>query len=130
MKKTVKAALLLAALLPLAYACQQNPVPDPEKEKEEEVKVDPVSLPLTFVLPSTGAKTAWVAGDQIVVHGEYAKDQVTVTLSASDISGDGKTASLTVDNLYPYVREDCASTLYASWPASAPWPRGAKTWSW
>ena len=118
MKKITKAALLLAALLPLAYACQEKIDPEEEK-KEEEKKVDPVSLPLTFVLPSTGAKTAWVAGDQIVVHGEYAKDQVTVTLSAADISGDGKTASLTVDGLYPYVREDCASTLYASWPASA-----------
>jgi hypothetical protein len=55
----------------------------------------------------------------IVVHGEYAANQVTVTLAAGDISSDGKTATLTVDNLYPYVREDCSSNLYAGYPADA-----------
>ena len=114
MKHLFRTALLLAAFL--AFSCQEKPEP---VEPDEPDVVEPVSLQLTFVLPGTGAKTAWTAGDEIVVHGEYAKDQVTVKLAASDISADGKTASLTVDNLYPYSREDCASTLYASWPASA-----------
>ena len=81
--------------------------------------VEPVSKGLSFVLPSGGLKTKWVAGDQIVVHGEYAKDQVTVTLEAGDISADGRTAIKNVENLVPYVREDCSSNLYASWPAEA-----------
>ncbi len=115
MKKILHAALLLAAIVPMA--CQQTPVVDPEQEEPQ--KVEPVSLQLTFVLPDEGNKTAWVAGDKIVVHGEYAKDQVTVTLAAGDISADKKRASLQVDKLFPYVREDCASTLYASWPADA-----------
>ncbi|MBO4455909.1 MAG: hypothetical protein J5759_05620 [Bacteroidales bacterium] len=114
MKKIFRLALLLAAAIP--FACVE---PEDPNEPDVPVVVEPETLQLTFVLPGSGAKTAWAAGDEIVVHGEYAKDQVIVKLAASDISADGKTASLTVEKLYPYKREDCASTLYASWPASA-----------
>ena len=122
MKKIYDIAILCAVLLPL-FSCHEAPVdpvnPDP-------VGPEPESRTLTFVLPDYPAdasipaslKQAWTAGDQIVVHGEYAKDQVVVTLSAGDISGDGKTATVKVDGLYPYQREDCSSTLYASYPAS------------
>ena len=116
----IEIALLCAFAAVLAACCNNNVVPpDP-------VDPDPVeSRTLSFVLPAVGEdgaavlKTAWQAGDQIVVHGEYARDQVTVTLDGSDISADGKTATKTVDGLHPYRREDCASVLYASYPASA-----------
>ena len=103
----VSAAAMLAACDPV------NPEPGPEPEPEPE----PVTKTLSFVLPSNAGagKTAWVAGDKIVVHGEYAAQQVIVTLEAGDING--KTATKTVENLFPYVREDCASTLYAAYPA-------------
>ena len=90
--------------------------PDEPKEQESETHT------LTFVLPtygegaSTDLKTSWQAGDVIVVHGEYAAQQVSVTLSASDISADGKSATKTVEGLYPYKRDDCTSTMYASYP--------------
>lgn len=113
MKNIYKLALLLTAFL--TYACEK---PEPEPEPEPEPVVEPVTLQLTFVLPEGASKSAWVAGDEIVVHGEYAKQQVVVKLSASDIKDGGKTASLEVEGLYPYVREDCASTLYAAYPAS------------
>lgn len=84
---------------------------------------------LTFTIPdyrtdesgeiAPGLKTAWQAGDKIVVHGEYADEQVTVTLEAGDISSDRKTATKTVSGLHPYSREDCSSTLYAAYPAEA-----------
>ena len=123
MKKICNIAILCAVILPL-FACgggKDEPViPEP-------VGPEPESRTLTFVLPEFTIgegeeapdvlKTAWKAGDQIVVHGEYAKNQVTVTLAAGDISGDGKTATVQVDGLYPYQREDCTSTLYASYPA-------------
>ena len=80
---------------------------------------EPETRTLTFVLPAEGFKTAWEAGDQIVVHGEYAAKQVTVTLAAGDISADGTTATKEVSGLYPYVNEECGSTLYASWPAAS-----------
>ena len=121
MKKTYSFLILCTGLFLLA-SCGKTPVDpvnpdDPNKEEE----VQPVSKELTFVLPeaSVSGKDKWVAGDQIVVHGEYAAKQVTVTLAASDISSDGKKATVTVDNLYPYVREDVGSTLYAGYPASA-----------
>ena len=105
----------------MASCTPDNPDPRPVPEPEPE----PQTMKLTFILPptgedaSSGAKTAWQDGDKILVHGEYAKNQVVVTLSSSDISADGKSAVKTVDGLYPYVRKDCASTLYASYPADA-----------
>ena len=126
MKKIYNIAILCAVILPL-FACNENPV-DPEGPVLEVPEVEPETRTLTFVLPEFTLgegeeapevlKKAWVAGDQIVVHGEYAKNQVTVTLAASDISADGKTATVEVSGLYPYEREDCSSTLYASYPAS------------
>ena len=125
MKKIHSIAILCAVILPLC-ACHEDPV-DPVTPSEPEGP-QPESRTLTFVLPEynlgegeevpAALKTAWQAGDQIVVHGEYAKDQVVVTLGAGDISGNGKTATVKVDGLYPYQREDCSSTLYASYPAS------------
>ena len=119
MKKIFLTLSVLSAAA-LMFSC--TPVkndPSGETPGNEKVKPEPVSLSLSFMLPEGGEKTAWVAGDQIVVHGEYAEDKVTVTLAASDISSDGKTASLTVDGLVPYVREDVGSTLYAGYPADA-----------
>ena len=120
MKAIYKYAIVILAGLLVAVSCgkkSDDPVVDPEKKEE----VKPVSLSLSFVLPSNSVsgKTTWVAGDQIVVHGEYAAQQVTVTLEAGDIAGDGKSASKTVDSLYLYARKDCQSTLYASWPVDA-----------
>ena len=124
MKTIDKIAIL--CILALAASCSQKPV-TPEPVTPE---VQPETRTLTFVLPDMvleeggivpagiTVKTTWKAGDQIVVHGEYAKNQVTVTLAAGDISADGKSATVTVNNLYPYKREDCTSTLYASYPAS------------
>lgn len=123
--KTLERFLSLAAAATVLFACgQKDPEVDPVVPEPE-----PETRTLTFVLPSVqvgeggevpaSLKTAWVAGDQIVVHGEYAKDQVTVTLGAGDISADGKSATLSVSGLYPYKRDDCASTLYASYPAKA-----------
>ena len=123
MKKIYDIAILCAVLLPLV-SCHKTPVePEPVPDGPQ-----PETRTLTFVLPDftvgegevapAAVKTAWQAGDQIVVHGEWARDQVVVTLGAGDITGDGKSATVTVDGLYPYLREDCSSTLYASYPAS------------
>ena len=124
MKTIERIAILCAVLLPL-FSCGGNV--DPVEPVEPEGP-QPETRTLTFVLPEfslgegeeapAAVKTAWAAGDQIVVHGEWAKNQVVVTLGAGDISGDGKSATVTVDGLYPYEREDCSSTLYASYPAS------------
>ena len=119
MKKIFASIAVLSAWIFL-FSCTKPGNTSPSDETPEgKEEVQPVSLQLTFALPENGEKTAWVAGDQIVVHGEYAKDQVTVTLAAGDIGSDGKTATLTVDGLKPYIRDDVGSTLYAGYPADA-----------
>ena len=116
MKAIYKIATLCSVLF-LFAACGKIDPPDPEPDPGKK-KPDPETHTLTFVLPDDGAKTAWVAGDQIVVHGEWAEDQVTVTLEAGDIASGGKSATKTVEGLRPYKRDDCTSNLYASYPAS------------
>lgn len=107
--------------MPLVFSCHGvEPDVDPVP-----VEPQPETRTLTFTLPSyegevpAAMKSAWVPGDKIVVHGEYAKQQVIVTLESSDISSDGRSATKTVDGLMPYVREDCKSSLYAEYPAEA-----------
>ena len=120
--KTIDKVSILC-ILALAVSCGQKDEPAPVKPEPQ-----PETRTLTFVLPSidleegeeapAALKTAWEAGDQIVVHGEYARDQVTVTLAAGDISADGKTASveLSQDVTDYYADPD---GLYAAWPAQA-----------
>ena len=115
-KKSLSVFLAAAAIL---AACSKVGPVDPRPEPEPDPVVEPETRTLSFVLPAGSLKFKWIAGDKIVVHGEYAKDQVTVTLDAQDISADGHSATKTVDNLFPYKNEECTSTLYASWPAEA-----------
>ncbi|MBR6457252.1 MAG: hypothetical protein IKS71_01510 [Bacteroidales bacterium] len=121
MKTVYKIALLLAGAL--LFGC--NPTPAEPENPDTPVKPEPepaVSLSLSFVLPADDlclSKKQWVDGDEIVVHGEYAKEQVVVKLSAGDIDATGKIATLTVDGLHPYKSADRECTLYASYPASA-----------
>ena len=123
MKALYKSVFVLASVLFLAASCIKMPETMEEKhEHPAEVKpAEPKTKTLNFVLPKTSVsgKTKWEAGDKILVHGEYAAQQVTVTLAAEDISADGKTATQKVENLYPYERDDVASTLYAAYPAEA-----------
>ena len=113
MKYLYRIAILCAVMF--AVSCKKD-----KDDPQPEPTPDPtVTLDLSFVLPDGAGKVAWEAGDKIIVHGEYAKDQVTVTLSAADISSDGKTATQSVSGLKLYKRDDCSSTLYAAWPAEA-----------
>ncbi|MBR4810098.1 MAG: hypothetical protein IK031_07445 [Bacteroidales bacterium] len=112
MKSLYKLSIVFAGALLASCMGDLEPLEPVIPEPTAETKT------LSFVLPSDGFKTKWQAGDQIVIHGEYAADEVTVTLAAGDISSDGKKASCEVKGLFPYIREDCASTLYASWPAN------------
>ncbi len=67
-------------------------------------------------------KTTWEVGDEIMLHGGTdGAARKLVTLTAGDISADGKTATFTVEGLDPYDRSDVGvvSTYYAQYPASA-----------
>lgn len=71
-----------------------------------------VQLPASTV----NGKSAWIPGDQLVIHGEYAKDQLTVTLTAADISEDGKTCYVLVDGVTPYEQKATQTKYYIAYP--------------
>ena len=81
------------------------------------------SNPDSRVSISDAGKNTWEPGDRIVVHGERtgAGQSATVTLKASDISADGRTATITFSGVTPYDRTDkgYTSNLYAGYPADA-----------
>ena len=72
----------------------------------------------TVTLPSstTNGKTAWQSGDKLVVHGESSKDQITLTLAPDDISADGRTCSINVTGVAPYVQKATNSVYYIAYP--------------
>ena len=132
MKKIAFFLLLNGVLLGLmASSCSQQPVPesepDPkedqtqqEEEKKEEEKTDPTPTgpqPGTYHFVASPMKGSWSAGDQIYVHGNIGTQIQTITLTAADISSDGKTASAQLS----MVTESPADPdgLYAAWPAEA-----------
>lgn len=72
----------------------------------------------TVKLPSSteNGKLAWVPGDKLVVHGEKSKDQITITLSAEDISEDGRSCSIKVEGVPPYEQKGTSSVYYIAYP--------------
>ena len=77
MKRILVTALACVAML---SACveKEGPIETPVDNSEKYA----CTLPESYV----NGKEAWVPGDQIIIHGEYSKDQATVTLTAEDIS--------------------------------------------
>lgn len=121
----MKKVLVLLSLAAIALvSCQK------EASVKEEASSAPVRTfkcviadvdPDSRVAIASDGKTTWEVGDQILVHGEGSSNRITVTLTAEDISADGKTATITVEGVTPYDRSDkgYTSTYYASYPASA-----------
>ena len=127
MKKTLIIAAFFAAAL--AVSCNKS-ITEPTSVKGGEiVSFSCVIAPNTKVAIDDQGKTKWEAGDEILVHGESSSDRVVITLSDSDISSDGKVATISfavdqegVEGIKPYNRYDdkgYTSTFYAQYPASA-----------
>lgn len=114
--------IILICISFLLLACRKDtPQPQPDPQPQSETRTLTFNLPsYTDADASQAFKSVWVPGDCIVVHGEYAKDQVKVTLEAGDISADGKSAVKKVEGLYPYTHKECSSVLYASYPPLLP----------
>lgn len=136
MKSIFKLSALALLATALTVSC--------EKEMAVEDVVDGVNngrthtLTLTFAQPATKVtigegenlgKTAWEAGDEIFIHTGHIRDgeYTTVTLTAEDISADGKKATITIPELKTYdwvgngwtENAEDYSLYYASYPASA-----------
>ena len=125
MKKNFLSILALAASLTLLIpACtkpndDQGNDPKEGQEGKEDPPVDdgkPKAGDYTFTVSPLKGK--WEAGDQILVHGSYGPAAKTYTLQASNISSDGKTATLKLEaDIFEYLA--APDNLYAAWPASA-----------
>ena len=105
--------LILLIISTMLFACSCVPTPDPEPEKEAN-NLDPGVF--KFLLSDNSAKESWEAGDEILVHGGYLPEAIKITLKASDISSDGRTASVNLEE----VPQDSfpPDGFYAAYPAS------------
>ena len=112
MKKLHLLALCLALV---ACSCGQKPEPEPIPDDPTPTEVKPGPGEYSFVLPANSVKKAWAAGDQIIVQGNYSPGAITVTLAASDIQADGRTAKVNLTTVPDtYFAPDY---LYAGYPA-------------
>lgn len=123
MKKFV--LITAAALVAAAFvsSCQKNteaPINEPNV-RTFTLTIAPTVDPETKLTIDAEGKTAWVEGDKIMIHGEYtnATHSDVITLKASDISADGKTATVTTTNAQAYVKSGYNSTLYVQYPATS-----------
>lgn len=119
-------ALLATALM---VSCEKETAFEDEIVQHYPAK----TFTLTFAQPDTKVaitnegKTTWEVGDEIMIHGGTdGKSRQKVTLTAEDISADGKKATITVEDMAPYDRTDVGvvSQYYAQYPASLV-PEGA-----
>ena len=105
----MKHLLSLAVICSVVFsACEQNLEPTPQNGE----------FTYSCQLPEVAnGKAAWVPGDQILIHGEYSEDQKIVTLTAQDISEDGKTCYVNVEGVTPFEQKSIKSVYYAAYPA-------------
>lgn len=74
--------------------------------------------PGVYTFTVSDMKGQWEAGDQILVQGGYGPAAQVITLTAGQISADGKTASAELGgDLFKYLTDP--DPLYAVWPAEA-----------
>ena len=119
MKKTLIIAAFFAAAL--AVSCQPKEI-IPEDSQIHDYRT--VTLRISESDPSsriaideTSGKVTWVAGDKIKIHGKLVSEMQTIELKASDISENGRYATITFDaaSMEPYGDHD----YYALYPAEA-----------
>ena len=120
MSVKMKRLLLLALCGALVLGCNKDPEvnpPAPDKPDTPDTPSSDKPQPGTykFILPDSSGKTAWETGDEIFVHGGYTPSGVTVKLSGSDISADGKTATVNMQKVPDSVYGP--DKFYAAYPA-------------
>ena len=118
MKKRILSIMAILAsmtLLPQCLSC--TPDNDSEEEGNEQNVDDNKPKPGDYTFTVSPLKGQWEAGDQIYVHGSYGPAAEIITLEASNISSDGKTATVKLDKVLEYLA--APDHLYAAWPASA-----------
>ncbi len=126
-------ALISIAAAFAAVSCQKNenaPESAPAKKTVTLTCVIPESSDSKVAIDNQG-KTQWEVGDEILIHGKWAggKYSTTATLTSSDISSDGKTATFTIDAFTDDDYTRGKTTYFASYPASqVAVDNGASSW--
>ena len=107
-KLIILASIFMAALA----ACDKpvNPTPEPEQEQPQNFNYK-CQLPLI-----ESGKTAWMAGDKILIHGGSSDNQKIITLEAADIIND-TICSINVEGVTPYKEKGSKVTYFAAYPA-------------
>ena len=123
MKNLIKISVLALAATALMVSCTRETNFEEQQPAEKVVR----TFTCTFAQPTDtkisvaeDGKTAWKVGDEIMIHGGTdGKLRQKVTLTADDISADGKKATITFE-MEPYDRTDAGvvSKFYAQYPAS------------
>lgn len=115
MKKAFIYMLTAACAALLALSCEPTNTDDEGNEGEN---TETLTLkPGTYKFTASSMKGTWKEGDKIYVRGGTGASSETVTLKASDISADGKTASAQLNGVTADVLEP--DGLYAAWPDDA-----------
>ena len=105
----------------MSCSCDPKPV-GPDDPEQPETKIPKPGV-YKFVISDFGSKAsvsaagklAWEAGDEILITGGYSPENITVKLQASDISADGKTATVNLSAVHESVYGP--DSFYAAWPA-------------
>lgn len=120
-------------MLALSAACNRNLAP--ESTSGEVFTCVIADAPDTRLSIDAQGKTRWEPGDQILFHGKWVGKgsrtfSVTVTLEESNISADGKTATVTVGEFDAGTTTSGRSSLkYAVYPADSITPdNGKENW--
>ena len=121
-RRLIICLLLPAFILSLtAHSCGKEPEKDPQENTDpENPGEDPGENPeqnTTYKFVVSPLKGKWDAGDQIYVHGNIGSWAEVVTLTADDISADGKTATAKLGEVTE--RQADPDGLYAAWPDEA-----------
>lgn len=116
MKKILYTLLAVAAVLGSCENIDEPGQLGPEQDNQEHV-VDSIGkyacrLPVSV----ENAKSAWLPGDQILIHGELIEDQSLVVLTENCISKDGKTCYVSVDSIAPYKQPGVKSLYSLAYP--------------
>ena len=124
MKKTFKFAALLLCTVAVAASCNKNNLEEPVPAEGKMVTLTCVISPDSRVSIDATGKTQWEVGDEIHIHTGHNRsgEATTVTLTAADISSDGKSATITFEALKPYDFSSWGTgyaTYYAAYPADA-----------
>lgn len=115
MKKMYILALVAATM---AFSCNKNVVEQaPVQEPVLRTFTCTIAEPDTkLAIDDANGKTTWEVGDEILIHGKATSENVTVTLTSTDISADAKTATFSV--ALPATAYD-PDGYYAAYPADA-----------